>query len=186
MGRAYGFERTRRGLVVHLDGDERRMIHSIAQQVVDLVAPPDLREDEDPLVALVGIDAQARRSDDPAVARLLPDAFTDDQEAADEFRRFTERDLREAKARHARAVMASLAVDASSGIALPVAQEEAGAWLGLLNDARLTIGTRLGITEDSREEFDLMDESDARFAMAQVYDWLTYLQDSLLTQLSPA
>ena len=181
MGRAYGFERTRKGLVVHIDQDERRLLQSIAQQVIELVAPPAAPADQDPLVAMVGIDMDARRSEDPAVARLFPDAFTDDEDAAQEFRRFTERDLREGKVSNARAVI-DCTSPATTG-ALQVPDALVLPWLGFFNDARLTIGTRLGITDDSREEFDQMDDDDPRFAMAQIYDWLTYLQDSLLQHL---
>lgn len=183
MGRAYGFERTRKRLVAHLDPDERRLLQSIAQQVIELVSPPPASADEDPLVALVGIDVDAQRSDDPAVARLFPDAFHDDEEAAQEFRRFTERDLRAGKVRNAELVRDSLAT--STGLPVVVAEEATLPWLQFLNDARLTIGTRLGITDDSRVEFEQMDEADPRLGMAQIYDWLTYLQDSLLTVLSP-
>ena len=182
MGRSYGFERTRRGMVVHLDADERRLIMSIAQQVIELVATPPAPVDEDPLVAMVGIDVSAQRSDDPAVARLFPDAYNDDDDAAQEFRRFTERDLRAGKVHNARIVIDTCA--ASSGMSVLIPDEAPMAWLGFLNDARLTIGTRLGITDDSRDEFGQMDESDPRFAMAQIYDWLTYLQDTLITALS--
>ena len=184
MGRSYGFERTRKGLVAHLDSDERRLLLSIAEQVIELVSPPPAPADEDPLVALVGIDVDAQRSDDPAVARLFPDAFHDDEEAAQEFRRFTERDLRAGKVHNARVVMDTLGASSTASVA--VADDSTLAWLQFLNDARLTIGTRLGITDESRDEFDQMDESDPRFAMAQIYDWLTYLQDSLITVVSPA
>jgi len=183
MGRSYGFERSRKGLLVHLDADERRLIVSIAEQITAHVAPPPAPADQDPLVAMVGIDEDARRSDDPAVARLFPDAYSDDDEAALEFRRFTERDLRAGKVHNAQVIVASCT--SASGMSVLVTHEAATAWLGFLNDARLTIGTRLGITDDSRDEFDQMDESDPRFSMAQIYDWLTYLQDSLLQQLVP-
>ena len=182
MGRSYGFERNRKGLVVHLDVDERRLIASIAQQVIDLVAPPAAPADQDPLIAMVGIDVDAQRSDDPAVARLFPDAYRDDDDAAGEFRRFTERDLRAGKVQNAQAVIDTIGALTSMSVLVP--EVAAMSWLGFLNDARLTIGTRLGITDDSRDEFDQMDESDPRFGMAQIYDWLTYLQDSLLASLS--
>ena len=182
MGRSYGFERSRKALLVHLDADERRLIVSIAEQVMEQVAPPPVPSDQDPLVAMVGIDENARRSDDLAVARLFPDAYSDDDEAALEFRRFTERDLRAGKVHNAQVIVASCR--SASATPLVVTDEAATSWLGFLNDARLIIGTRLGITDDSRDEFDQMDESDPRFSMAHIYDWLTYLQDSLITALS--
>ncbi len=185
MGRDYGFDRRRGRLVAHLDGDERRLLASLAEQVVALVAPPQ-RDDEDPLVALVGIDPQAAPSDDPAVARLLPDGYRDDPEAAAQFRRFTERTLREGKAAHARGVLDALAT--ATGATVDIADDAVPSWLGFLNDARLAVGTRLGIRDDdtTRDEFAEMGPEDPRFAMAQVYDWLTYLQDSLLQQVMPS
>lgn len=183
MGRRYGFERRRGRIVAHLDPDERRLLASLAEQVVALIAPPE-SADEDPLIALVGLDPDAALSDDPAVARLLPDAFRDDPESAAQFRRFTERGLRDGKVAHATVVGTALV--SAQGASVDVPDDDVAAWLGFLNDARLSVGTRLGIHDDSRAEFEEMGPDDPRFAMAQVYDWLTYLQDSLLQVLMPS
>ena len=46
--------------------------------------------------------------EDPVLARLLPDAYRDDPEAAGEFRRYTEQDLRSGKVAAAQTVLATL------------------------------------------------------------------------------
>lgn len=181
MAPPHGFSRSRSGrLRLRLDDAERAVLASLAQQLVDFVAPPPPGPDEDPLVAIVGIDAAARTPDDPALARLLPDAVLDDADAAAEFRRFTERDLREKKAGHARAVLAFLEAGDTR-----LDDGATAAWLGFLNDARLTLGSRLAITEDNHAELESLPADDPRAAMVHVYDWLTWLQDSLVMLLLP-
>ncbi|MBK9741239.1 MAG: DUF2017 domain-containing protein [Actinobacteria bacterium] len=181
MGAPYGFSRSRRGAIrLHLDEIERALLISLAHQMMEFVAPAPADPDADPLAALVGIDEVAQVPDDPALARLLPDAFLDDAEAAGEFRRFTERSLRETKVAHATLVAAALE---SGETAVP--DDAAAAWLGFLNDARLALGTRLDISEDNQAELAGLPEDDPRAGMFHVYDWLTYLQDSLVNLLMP-
>ena len=79
------------------------------------------------------------------LARLFPDAYPDDQEAAAEFRRYTESGLRESKQSNARTALATL--DAP-GTEHRLTDVEVQAWLGALNDLRLALGTRLDVTED--------------------------------------
>lgn len=166
-------------IVLRLDEDERSVLRSLAEQLIGLVGPQE-RVDDDPLAAIIGIDAQASKPDDPAVLRLLPDAYLDDEEAADDFRRFTERSLREGKVAHARAVIESLE---RSGDKVTLSDGEVASWLGMLNDARLALGVRLEITEDARGDLEDLDDEDPRAGWAEVYDWLTYVQDSLLQLL---
>lgn len=178
-----GFQRTATGrVIVRLDEFEKALLTSLVEQVVAFVAPEEIGDDVDPLAALVGIDDQAKTPDDPALARLLPDAYRDDAEASDDFRRFTERSLRETKVAHARAVGETLI---RSGEKVTISSEECASWLGFLNDARLAIGTRIEISEENHEELAALPDDDPRSGLFQVYDWLTYLQDSLVQILLP-
>lgn len=173
------FSRTRSGeLRLELDDTERRMLRALALQVVVLVEPPESAADADPLEALVGISAGASMPDDPALARLLPDAFRDDDDAAAEFRRYTERGLREGKAANAAAVVALLDAGADR-----VPDDHIPRLLGLINDARLVVGTRIGITEEIADDADEIPPDDPRYGMFQVYYWLTYLEESLVQEL---
>ena len=178
---AYGFQRTATGrIVLRADQVERGLLSSVARQVIDLVKPEELPADADPLAAQLGwTESDVGLSDDPAVARLLPNAYDDDQDASD-FRRFTERDLRDGKVQHASTVLQEIE---RSGEKITVRSPES--WLGTLNDARLAIGTRIQISEDNHEELANLPEGDPRAGLFHVYDWLTFLQESLVRCLEP-
>jgi hypothetical protein len=172
-----------RGVVLELEEVEVALLQSLALQMIDFVGPRSADTD-DPLVAMVGIDPLARTPDDPALLRLLPDAYTDDPDASAEFRRFTERDLRETKAAHARAVLAAL--EGEDVAMVRIGSPDVAAWLGFLNDARLTLGARLDITEENHDELAELPDDDPRSGLFQVYDWLTFVQDSIVQRLLPS
>jgi len=178
----YGFQRTATGrIVLRADKVERGLLSSVARQVIDLVKPEEMPEDADPLAAALGwTEGDVGPSDDPAVARLLPNAYADEAESAD-FRRFTERDLRQTKVQHATTVLEEIE---RSGEKITVGSPES--WLGTLNDARLAIGTRIQISEDNHEELAGLAEDDPRAGLFHVYDWLTFLQESLVRCLDPS
>ena len=179
----HGFRRRLGGrIVLRADEIERGILADVVEQLVEFVTPED-DPDADPLARIVGIDPDAERPDDPALARLFPDAYADDDEAADEFRRFTERSLRETKLANARVVLDGLA-RAGDDDKVVVSDDEARAWLGTLNDLRLTLGSRLGIDEDSHEFFAALPEDHPAFAVFHVYDWLTFLQETLVQALT--
>ncbi len=175
----HGFQRTLTGRVVlRVDVVEKGLLSSLLEQLVEFVTPEGA-EDEDPLVRLVGLNPDAERPEDPALARLFPDAYLDDSEAASEFRRFTETSLRETKVAHATTALETLR---RSGDKVTLSAQEAQAWLGALNDVRLALGTRLGVTEEGMAE---LPDDDPRAATFHVYDWLTFLQESLVRSLMP-
>ncbi len=178
----HGFRRSFTGRIyLRTDTAERSILTDLVGQLEEFVAPDDDWADADPLARMVGIDPDAERSDDPALARLFPDAYSDDEEASSEFRRFTERSLRDSKLAHAATVRATLV---RSGDKLVLNEQEAQSWLGTLNDLRLTLGSRLGIEEDNHDDFLELPEDDPLFALFHVYDWLTFLQDTLVRALT--
>ena len=100
-----GFSKSLTGRVIlRVDEVEKGLLVQLADQVCEFVIP-EPREHADPLAAIVGIDMDAEFPDDPAMARLFPDAYPDDPEASLDFRRFTQRSLQEAKLAHARTVL---------------------------------------------------------------------------------
>jgi hypothetical protein len=140
--------------------------------------PPLSAED---LAAMLGATGPAAPPDDPVLARLLPDAYRDDPEAAGEFRRYTEQGLRSGKAAAARTVLATLPAE---GGQVRLGPDDAQAWLRALNDVRLAIGTVLGVTEDYEDDLAQASWGDPRSAYLEVYHWLGYIQDSLVRALS--
>lgn len=118
------------------------------------------------------------REDDPAhpvTRRLFPDASPDPATAAD-LRDLIHDDLREAKLAAARAMAETLPADGR--VSLDV--ESAEQWLAALNDVRLTIGTAIGVTEESYDTDPSADED----AGMHLYHWLTFLQDTLVEAVS--
>ena len=133
------------------------------------------------LAAMVGFAENAELPDDPVLARLLPDAYRDDPEASGEFRRYTEHGLRSGKAAAARTVLATLPPE---GGRIRLSEPEAQAWLRALNDVRLALGTRLGVTDDFDDQVSDMAPEDPRAAYVGVYQWLAFLQETLVQALS--
>ena len=134
---------------------------------------------------LAALLSDAPDPDDPAVERLFPDVYPEDPEAASEFRRFTEADLKTAKLDQAKTVLSDLL---ESGGEIRLAEEQADVWLRALTDVRLALGTRLGITDDSDIEAELdeavgRDPRSPRAGQLSVYAYLSFLQESLVGAL---
>lgn len=163
---------------------EAGLLHSMVTQLVELVDAPAWSED--PLERWANErEAGPLDRDDPAVARLFPDASTNADEASD-FRRLMEAELRSQKAADARLVIRALepvreATDPE--VALPVSEQEA--WLRTLNAVRLVLGARLGIEdEEDAELVDNLDDEDERAPVADVYHWVGYVQSLLLDAIT--
>jgi Domain of unknown function (DUF2017) len=135
----------------------------------------------DELERMLGLSGNVELPDDPVLARLLPDAYSDDAEASAEFRRYTEESLRASKINSARAVLASLP---AGGGEVVLSEPECQQWLRALNDVRLALGVRLGITDENEDLMSGASVDDPRSAYLWVYQWLAYLQDSLIESLS--
>jgi hypothetical protein len=180
-----GFRRISDGVTARFARPEAAIIRDLVGQVVELVQPLPPAADADELAAIVGMSDVAldhrELPDDPVLARLLPDAYRDDQESADEFRRFTESGLRSGKVECARTLLDTLP---ASGGKVRLTSEQAEAWLRSLNDVRLALGVRLGVTDDYDALDAYVEPDDPRFAYVQVYQWLAYIQGSLVAALS--
>jgi hypothetical protein len=118
---------------------------------------------------------------DPVLARLLPDAYQDDPEAAGEFRKYTESSLREAKKYFAQTLLETLPPE---GGRVKLTAEQARDWLRALNDVRLMFGVRLEVTEDFEDQLTSLDPKDPRAAAFEVYGWLGAVQESLVRAIT--
>jgi hypothetical protein len=194
------------GAAVTLDEVEISILRSLAVQLLELIGPGDEPvEGEDPLAAMFA-DGPSEPPADPALARLFPEAYagpyadTEDEElraASAEFRRFTENDLRDRKREDALAVVRSLDALTSAGAGegegggegeavLTLGADDCLHWLGALNDLRLTIGTRLEVSdEDESDDLYRLPDFDPRKPMVMAYLWLGALQETLVETLIP-
>ena len=85
-----GFRPAPGGAAISLDPDEAAVLRSMAAMLLGLIEEPRA---DDEFARIVGIGSETEPPKDPVLARLLPDAYTGDAEAAGEFRRYTEDDL---------------------------------------------------------------------------------------------
>lgn len=181
-----GFHRARGGRVAaKLDRDEAEILRVLAGQLIELISADAPEEDPDPLAAELGLSGlgtggPVETPDDPVLARLFPDAYEDGDDAG-EFRRFTEHGLRDGK-RAAADTLITTVPDHGGTVTLD--PEQAGQWLRALNDMRLALGTRLGVTEEAHDEIARMPPSDPRYPGFAAYDWLSFLQDTLVRALA--
>ncbi|MFM7718276.1 MAG: DUF2017 family protein [Actinomycetota bacterium] len=119
------------------------------------------------------LDADDR--DDPVMRRLFPSASLEDPESAAAFDALVRGDLDRGKREHLEALERT--ADAER-----LTEEELLAWLGAVNDVRLVLGVRLGVSEDS-EPADFRGDEEA-FASYALYGYLTWLEDDIVRALA--
>jgi Domain of unknown function (DUF2017) len=190
-----GFALHRRSghVIATFTGFEADLLRSLASQLVEL-----LRNERavpatggDPLEAMFDFSGPTSEPDDPVLRRLFPRAYADDEEAAAEFRRFTESTLRDGKAAAAAAI-----IDGLEEAGLPTTLEEDGlvidieldegeaiSWLRSFTDVRLALATRLGVEEGDEEYWFSLPDDDPRAQAHDIYEWVGYLQETLVHAL---
>ena len=209
---ARGFKKKDGRYVARLDAVERGLVVGLMEQVRELVAPEQEDagggdDDFDSIVAgLGGIglgvslsaadqapddDARGLTGDhaeprDPALDRIFPTANRQDEQAAAEFRRLTEETLRTRKTSNLDTALAALSGVEDQRVTLD--REQAVALVVALTDVRLVLGERLGLKQDDdlellEEEVSSLPEDDPAVYALAVYDFLTWLQETLAKAL---
>lgn len=122
--------------------------------------------------------------EDPAVRRLFPIANRTDPEAAEEFARLSELGLRRRKRDNL--LQAAALLEQSDNLELR--PTDAQVLLVALTDVRVVLGERMALrTDDDAAVLELvardLDEDDPRLHFILVYDFLTWLQESLALAL---
>ncbi len=171
---------TRHGdiVAVTLAAADQTLLRNLAGQVGALLGGGAPEGSTDPLEQLVGMtDEDVTAPDDPALQRLLPDAYADD-EAAQEFRRLTDTELRRTKVDALERFAADLGEPR-----VELADADAEQWLQALNDIRLVLGVRLDVREDMDDLVRSLSADDPRLPLLYAYDRVTRLQDALLDAL---
>jgi hypothetical protein len=186
-----GFSRHRRtgACVATFSAFEADLLRSLAAQLVELLRNEEAMPGQvDPFEELMDFSGPTTEPEDPVLARLFPSAYPDDEEAAADFRRFTEGTLRNGKAAAAATVIdtleeAGLPPEPEDGLFIDVELDEPAAmtWLRSFTDMRLAIATRLGIEdEDDAEQWEHVADDDPRGQVYQVYQWVGFLQETLV------
>jgi hypothetical protein len=192
------------GASVWLSADEATLLRTLVVPVMDLLndparpAPAAERAPSEPAASADSTESDDLFDDlekmfnetaaeppeapvDPVLARLLPDAYQEDPEAAGEFRKYTESSLREAKKYFAQTMLETIPV---KGGRVKLTADQARDWLRALNDVRLMFGVRLEVTEDFEEQLASLDPKDPRVAAFEVYGWLGAVQESLVRAIA--
>jgi hypothetical protein len=123
------------------------------------------------------------QEDDPARARLFPRAYLDPTAESEEaeWQALVHPSLLRERLDALELIVATLgrAEPAGDGWQIALTPEEVQAWLGVLNDTRLVLGTRIGVTEDEAE----LDPADPDAGAYALYQWLTWVQADLVEEL---
>jgi Domain of unknown function (DUF2017) len=176
-----GFRASSGGVTARFAAAQARIVRDLVGQVADLLGGERTDVGTGDLADELGLSDAAGPPEDPILARLLPDAYRGDPEAAGEFRRYTEISLRDGKVAAAMTVLETLP---AKGGRVRLTESDAQAWLRALNDVRLALGVRLGVTDEFEADSREVDATDPRSAYIWIYQWLAYLQESLVDALS--
>lgn len=165
------FEVTLEGVEAFLFPDEIKVFVDIANDLRAIIETPALGED-------------------PVRERLFPRAYLDPTEESAEisWAAFSHPELMDSRIRTLEIIINSLERfeeskpdhNAPDMHFCVLTLDETENWLKGLNDLRLALGTRLNIEQDSDND---VDENDPTNALRQIYNWLSALQQDLLEQV---
>lgn len=193
-----GFEHHRKSdrVIATFTGFEADLLRSLASQMVELLrnerAEP-AAPSADAFEALMSeFSGAATPPEDPVLARLFPTAYVDDDEAAADFRRFTEGGLRDGKA-----AASGLVIDTLEEAGLPpeltedglvidieLTRPDAETWMRAFTDVRLALATRLGVEAGDEDYWHSLPDDDPRAQAHDIYEWVGYLQETLVEALT--
>jgi hypothetical protein len=141
--------RSHRGVEVHLSPEEREVLRALVAEHREQLT---------------------RGSDDPDLRRLFPTAYNDDPERDAEYQILGRAELMDSR------LTAVAKMEATVGDEL-LDDEQYASWLSTVNQIRLVLGTRLGISEDDDAE---LDPDDPSVRERVLYHYLTMLMSMLV------
>lgn len=184
------------GVEILFAAEEAGVLKQLVHQLIMLLESHSTTAlDPDPLFASLEVGGSDETPSDPALARLLPDAFADAADAAG-FRRVTEQGLINRKLQDALNVIADLSVtpldaeeisvdaggdpELGDGSPVPVniTPESIPAWARTVTALRLAMAARIGLERE--EDYDRLIDADATRGTVLVYDWLAALLEAVL------
>ena len=187
-------------LRLRLDQDESTLLGALTGQLVDLLRSHSASDlDPDPLFASLEVGGSENTPDDPALARLFPDAYAEDQEASD-FRRVTEQGLLNRKMQDALAVVNALGIEDTGDFSttevtfqrdreegsrsfteITITEDSMPTWVRTLTSLRLAIAARIGL--ETTDDYERLSRDEEAQSTLYVYDWLAAILDSVLRMM---
>lgn len=163
------------------DFEEAAMLDQLVHQLIMLMqSHSQTALDPDPLFASLEVGGSSDRPEDPALARLFPDAFEDADEAS-AFRRVTEQGLLNRKLHDAMQVASDLGapnVDDEEPIGVTISSASFLAWARTITAVRLAIAARIGL--DTEEDHERLVDDESTRGTVLVFDWLAALLEAVL------
>jgi len=178
-------------LSVALSNDELHILINLVEQLLELLGERNFihhYQSDDPFAQLMAasignLEARIEQPEDPVLNRLLPNAYADPESAA-EFRKYTESSLRLVKQTHLMYLRQQLVFPVDHELPkADIAVTDPTQWLIAINDLRLALAVRLGVKNDSFEEYEGMKATDPQKPLFAVYFWLGGIQESLISHL---
>jgi len=163
------FSRRGQTLQTRLAGNEITVLGTLVGELVELLGPLGPRAGDE-----IFAEPPPFWKSDPALARLFPDAYRGDDDASNEFERYTMADQTVAKIDAAKLVLADIE-DADDGW-VTVPPDHIESWLITLTNLRLVLAERLGVVN-------IFDSDDMDTPMAAVYTWCGWFLESMLDQI---
>lgn len=170
-------------LRLRLDLSEARLLDQLITQLMGLLqGHSGTALDPDPLFASLEVGGSDSPPLDPALARLLPNAYEDEADAS-QFRRVTEQGLINRKLQDALTVTCELGIESvdrstAQHVEATIGPEVLPAWVKTLTALRLAIAARIGLVEEA-DHARLAADDETKSTVA-VYDWLAAILDAVL------
>lgn len=179
------------GLGIVFEADEAAMLDQLITQLIQLLqSHSGTALDPDPLFASLEVGGSDDLPEDPALARLFPDAHEDDGEAA-AFRRVTEQGLLNRKLQDAFQVTSALGMGVEPNrdttadqalVSVEISAVTLPAWVRTLTALRLAIAARIGL-DANEDRAELLAREETRGTVL-VFDWIAAILESVLTIMS--
>lgn len=177
------------GLVLLLERDEAAMLDQLVEQLIQLMqSHSGTALDPDPLFASLEVGGSEELPDDPALARLFPDAYEGNVDAA-QFRRVTEQGLLNRKLQDAMDVTTALGLgggvpeEGAGAVEVEVTPATLPAWIRTMTALRLAIAARIGL-EAPEDHARLLADEETRGTVL-VFDWIAAILESVLAIAGP-
>jgi hypothetical protein len=148
----------------------RRLVRPLGRDRYRISLPEPLRE---LLTAVAGDLDRLLDTDDPSLRRLFPTAYAHDPERDAEYQLLAHDQLVDRR----RAAIAAFVATARS---TEVSGDELAAWMTVINDLRLVLGTRLDVGEEDRD----LDPGHPDSPVMELYRALGYVLEEVIEALN--